>query len=78
MGGRPDQHAQPRGLGPGPRGLKRGPSGAWGSGRQAPIICGEVATSKTETLNIDVSTQQDQAKLGGGDCTQEFHLSRPS
>ena len=47
VGGHPDQHAQPRGLGPGPRGLRPARSGVWGLGRQAPITRGEVATATT-------------------------------
>ena len=31
----------------GPRGLRPGPSGAWGLGSQAPIMRGEVATGKS-------------------------------
>ena len=63
--GHPDQHAQPE-VGPGARGLRPGPSRAWGLGHQAPFMRTEVATTKPRRkLGCFDATRLIQTRLPG-------------
>ena len=63
--GHPDQHAQP-GVWDPVRGLRPGPSRAWGLGHQAPFMRTEVATTKPKRkLRCSDATRLIQTRLPG-------------